>query len=511
MRRCNYYERNLRRNVRIPLLAVTSETVLPLPSSHLPAELSTLNLYSVDCHDPNHALPKVVVNDALQSYDGQFGCIWMMNNNNNSNNNNNNNQITVGTIGCAVQVLATNQVQQTLSSLSSSSSSQPSSLIPSEELLGDESDNDDDVLTAYKILEIYNKGRTGATNEINKEPNKVPTTPPPTLPPPSALCRGTFRFIVKEVVSTIPYPVVIVDELVDTDIETDDTTNNNNDQPELTNDFTNDYDNNSEEEDDFDEEDDDDDDIYAHIPAEQLSSRTLSAMEAHIKLRSETSQKTPLELMILEHAGLSSSSSSTEHHLATLEEETAVFSVFRGELVEMNSPSLRRFAIAFLAGEIAGLDNAQRHALLRETNSFRRLRHVLAALESQNDLRRAQKMAEQLTSSSTSTTASSNSNSNNSSNNSRTANPNTHNDPKQLQVGAPEMPPWARSLRDGLRMEYFWNEEYGWCAGTVVGEPFKIVDEIIITFRFDDPEDEGQLHRLPLTADEKVRWRPLSS
>lgn len=36
------------------------------------------------------------------------------------------------------------------------------------------------------------------------------------------------------------------------------------------------------------------------------------------------------------------------------------------------------------------------------------------------------------------------------------------------------------------------------------GEPMKVVDELIVNVRFDD----GETHRLPITADEKVRWRP---
>lgn len=72
------------------------------------------------------------------------------------------------------------------------------------------------------------------------------------------------------------------------------------------------------------------------------------------------------------------------------------------------------------------------------------------------------------------------------------------------KVGSPELPPWVTGIKDGTRIEYFWNEEEGWCGGVVDGEPMKVLDELIVTVRFDD----GETHRLPITPDEKVRWRP---
>ena len=62
-------------------------------------------------------------------------------------------------------------------------------------------------------------------------------------------------------------------------------------------------------------------------------------------------------------------------------------------------------------------------------------------------------------------------------------------------------------MSEGTRLEYFWNEEFGWCEGVVVGDPVKIVDELIVTVRFED----GETHKLPFRADEKVRWRPPQS
>jgi hypothetical protein len=105
-------------------------------------------------------------------------------------------------------------------------------------------------------------------------------------------------------------------------------------------------------------------------------------------------------------------------------------------------------------------------------------------------------------------------------------------DPQDLQVGQPSLPPWASAIRKGMRLEYFWNEDYNWCGGTVLDEPVWVVDEYLLTIQFED----GEIHRLPFSAgtsptdytawspssihslaltsvvsslaDEKVRWRP---
>ena len=77
-----------------------------------------------------------------------------------------------------------------------------------------------------------------------------------------------------------------------------------------------------------------------------------------------------------------------------------------------------------------------------------------------------------------------------------------------LQVGPPQLPVWANRITKGSELEYFWNEEYEWCRGVVVEDPVWIVDEWILTVHFDD---DDSTHRLPLTADDKARWRPASS
>jgi hypothetical protein len=55
---------------------------------------------------------------------------------------------------------------------------------------------------------------------------------------------------------------------------------------------------------------------------------------------------------------------------------------------------------------------------------------------------------------------------------------------KDLQVGTPTLPPWAKSIKKGTKREYFWNEIEGWCKGYVSEDPLMVVDELIITVLF---------------------------
>ena len=80
---------------------------------------------------------------------------------------------------------------------------------------------------------------------------------------------------------------------------------------------------------------------------------------------------------------------------------------------------------------------------------------------------------------------------------------------QNLNVGTPKLPSWSKKIKKGTILEYFWNEDYGWCRGQVIEDPLRIVpDEIVLTMHF--PDDDST-HRLPFSADEKVRWRPPSS
>ena len=379
-----------------------SNTLTPLPSAHLPVELSSLNIYGIELKSPSHirmmqeaerngSYGHIVTRSAVEG--GESGLI--------------------GAIGCAVDVISC--VFERNSSNSNG-------------------DNDDDSLSSV----------TGVT----------------------ALVRGSFRFVVREVVSTFPYPVLIVDELLD-------------DSPYGNEDHRDDTEKQAGDDivDDEDDDDDDDDDYYGYdsIPCDDLPARCMSAMEALVRMKLDVPDTSPLEDMILESKGLTVSSQAK----SISEEMAAVFDVFRMELVEISDRVRRCFAIGMMAVEIAELDFEQRKDALVTTNGCYRLRTVLQIMESKISMARAKKMAEQLTS--------------------------TNDDEKELQVGKPSMPPWVKSIQAGTRLEYFWSENDGWCSGTVI-ERLDIADEILLSIKFDD---DGSTHRIPFTAEEKVRWRPL--
>ena len=370
-----------------------SNTLTPLPSAHLPLDLSSLNMYGVEFKSPSHIR---MMREAERN--GSYGHVVVRNSEEGDDSG------LIGAIGCAVDVMS----------------------------------------CSFEY-----------SNEYEEQPQSQPQSQQeadPTATGVTALVRGSFRFIVREVVSTFPYPVLIVDELPDDPYAEDVDTGI-----------------------DADHEDDDDDYGYGNIPCNELPARCLSAMEAIVKMKLDVPDSTPLEDMILESKGLAAPSQTK----SMSEELAAVFDVFRMELVEISDRTLRCFAIGMMAVEIAELEYEQRKDALVAMNGCDRLRTVLQKMESQISMARAKKLAEQLTS--------------------------TDEDDQVLQVGKPSMPPWLKSIKTGTRLEYFWNEDIGWCTGTVL-ERLDLGDEILLSIKFDD---DGTTHRIPFTAEEKVRWRPL--
>ena len=132
---------------------------------------------------------------------------------------------------------------------------------------------------------------------------------------------------------------------------------------------------------------------------------------------------------------------------------------------------------------MANLGNDVRREILKTTSGKERLQTVLKHLDDTIGMVRARKMANTITEQVTGESAT---------------------DPKDLQVGQPSLPPWASAIRKGVRIEYYWNEDFEWCAGTVLEDPMWIVNEYILTIEFDD----GEVHKLAFEADEKARWRP---
>jgi hypothetical protein len=235
-------------------------------------------------------------------------------------------------------------------------------------------------------------------------------------------------------------------------------------------------------EDESDDEDTGDINLIASLNSAELVARLLLATKEYVDLQvKEQAERelSPLELAILED---SESLMLAQEH--AVDEIAAVFDVFQSTLVDICPlPTDRFFAIAMMAAELASLDNSVRRTCLTLTNGVDRMRFVLRALQSKIKVLRARNAANQITRS-------------------------TDEQQRDLQVGAPSLPSWARDIRKGMKLEYFWNEEHGWCLAEVVEEPLFVVNEIVITLFF--PED-GTTHRLPFTADDKIRWRPARS
>mmetsp|Transcript_10432 Transcript_10432/g.15671 ORF Transcript_10432/g.15671 Transcript_10432/m.15671 type:complete len:418 (-) Transcript_10432:17-1270(-) len=414
-----------RRGVKLPILDLsvavsdfgsdevmtTSNTLTPLPSGHLPDEISTLNIYGVEFKSPSHIQ---MLQEAVTL--GSYGhVVWRPDA---AKDDDAESSTLVGAIGCAVDIISCSFTAATDASLDE-----------------DEEDDEDD----EDNIDITSNGTPSSSSAA------------------AALMRGSFRFVVKEVVSTFPYPVVIVDELFDED-----------------------YANNLPIMEESDDDDDDDDDYalnYNLIPPRELPSRCMQAMDALVKMQVEDKPPTsPLEDMILESQGIDISAQNDGSDNMEL---AAVFDVFRSELVEFTDVSLRNFAIGMMAVEVGELSYEQRKDALATTDGSARLRMALQAMETKISMERAKKMAQQLTESSS--------------------------DEKELKVGHPAMPPWAKSINVGTRLEYFWNEDYGWCPGTVK-EKLQLGDELLLTIKFDD---DGSEHRISFLAEEKVRWRPL--
>jgi predicted DNA-binding protein YlxM (UPF0122 family) len=266
------------------------------------------------------------------------------------------------------------------------------------------------------------------------------------------LSRGSYRFVVKEITKTFPYPVAIVNELVD-------------DEPE---DTANDgiY--------------DDENVLYHDLDATRLVRRIMVGLKTLIdqKLQERKPELTPLEISILQESGAPVPPVNADAQQA--EEMAAVFDIFQSSLMDIAPiPVDRYYAVAMLAAEMANVDNEVRRELLTMTNGVERMRIVLQEIEEAISMNQARKVADSITDE-------------------------LDEDDKDLKVGEPQLPPWIKGIKDGTRLEYFWSEEDGWCGGVVDGEPIKVLDEVIVTVRFDD----GETHKLPITPDEKVRWRP---
>jgi len=301
--------------------------------------------------------------------------------------------------------------------------------------------------------------------------------------PMTVLAKGSFRFIVREVKQSFPFPIVVVDELLDDepvwDVEPAPVLDD--DAPKEYNDFEDKYDE-GEDDDDDDDDDDEEDDMYAKIPSSDLTSRTLQAMKAIVdqKLNTKYIPISPLEESILKESGMDPNMNMGKMQQDQAEEMAAVFDVFVSSLLDIAPSKIERlYVVGIMAAEFAGLDNNVRRKVLTMVDGVERLRLVLREAEKKIGMVQAKKLTEEIVDKSDEGS-------------------------KDLQVGAPSLPPWAKNIKKGLKIEYFWNEGEGWCKGEVTETPVMVVDELLLTILFED----GETHRLPFRGDEKARWRP---
>ena len=398
----------------LPLLDLTGsdivdKVIVPLPSSHLPDELTTLNLYGMELSRPVH---KMLIEEAIQkgnelgSEGGRpkeraFGYVVRKQTDDS----------LVGAIGCSAEVLV-------------------------------------------------QAARRDATDDSEVGMDA----------PIAVLYRGCYRFVVKEIVRSIPYPVAIVDELVDDDDDDDDDKDQTNDLDVIGED----------------ELADDDDDLedYKNVPVAQLNQRIMQAVKAVIgqqleEVANNDNIVNPLEQSILESANMFVQDQVSQQEQA--EEAAAVFDVFASSLMDIASSRKElSYAISMMAAEIASFDNEMRAKIITTRNSIERLQLVCKQIEDILRMKQARKVASRITDAEDESS-------------------------KDLKVGAPRLPPWASQIKKGTRIEYYWNEEWEWSPGEVVEDPLKIMDELLLQVRFDV---DGEVHTLPLNPDEKLRWRP---
>jgi len=494
----------LRTNVEIPLLDLIDQTILkdydkkddnnnnnndddgddenqkpvfvvPLPSSDLPDQLATPFLYGMQMDTPLH---KMILQEAISMAEATaagggdstttttttttplfalpkpfYGHLVWKDGDSNS---------LVGAIGCTAEILVNaptteimgggvdiggigvgvgNAVEDELAKLEKTFSDS-------------KGDQEDEATTNKEKSNDVNANATPASNTL--------------------LCRGGWRFVVKEVVRSIPFPVVIVDEIQD-DADEDDS-----DMFSTVGSTT------SEDDDHDDDHDHDDHDELRTMATPELIGNTMQNVQSIIGQRLEDAiaetKLGPLEKSILEAAkaeGGGNPINPAAIELAVAEEMTAVWEVFQHSLVDDIEPSQRRFAVAIMAAELADLDNNIRKEILLTRDSEDRLRIVLRELKEIVGMAQARKLAATITDE-------------------------ADESEKDLRVGKPQLPPWAKQIKKGTKIEYFWNEEWGWCSGEVAEDPVTIVDELLLTIRFDD----GEKHQLPLSGEDKLRWRP---
>lgn len=489
-------------NVKIPLLDIMSTPalpneptlVVPLPSQHLPGPLRTCHTYGVQLQRP---LYQMIIDAAVtgegstpMSPDEQLafmatGADSMMMGRSGTDRNvfgqvlaKPNMDSYVGAVGCATQVLMNDFVKEGGAATGEDGAAAGDG---QQIVLGDKDDGDD---------------------KTEKQRTKF------------VLCRGSFRFVVREIIQTIPFPIAIVDELLDDDLSSPSSISSGADDGLLDDvDGIGGFD---------DDVDVDDDDIYHDLAPSQLIGRTMSVTKTWLDQQLEKTSKplTVLEKSILEQSGVDPSL-----ERQSIEEMVATFDVFRIEMMDLFPTTVEQlYAVAFLVAEFINMENAARIELVTMTDASARLKRVLRHVETRVSETTARKLTEQVSSSTSSlikpatsppvSPAGDGSDEGSTgimsqdANNDDDADDATGTDDtsgQQLTVGEPQLPPWTRQIGIGTQLEYFWNEEYEWCLCEVL-EKQQITDyELLVTVKF---ELDGTTHTLPINGDDKIRWRP---
>jgi len=444
-----------RKDVEIPLLDLIDRTiskdknendenafVVPLPSSDFPDQLATPFLYGMQMDTPLHKLilekaismaetvpvsSSAPISSLRKPFYGHL--VWK----------DGDSDSLVGAIGCTAEILVN---------------------APTIQLFGDlpKTPLEEELAKLEKSFSDSNGGEEEKSDSVGM--NDGSSTPISN----TVLCRGGWRFVVKDVIRSIPYPVAIVDEIQD-DADEDDS--------DMFSTVGS-------------KEDDEDEDEMINMPAPELIHNTMRNVQSIIGQQLEEatikSQPGPLEQSILEDSEIRAGGDNIDPaviELAHAEEMSAVWDVFQLSLVDEIEPSQWRFAVAIMAAELANFKNDLRQEILLVRNSEERLRIVLRELKEIVGMAQARKLASSITDK-------------------------TDETDRDLKVGTPQLPPWVRQIKRDTKIDYFWNEEYGWCPGVVTEDPVTIADELLVTIRFDD----GEEHRLPITAEDKLRWRP---
>ena len=449
----------LRRGITLPLLDISdpppttddkeeeqTRVVLPLPSDHLPAPLRDLNVYGMQFTRPVH---KRMLEDAVErAATGKAAALMGLDPSEGGSKplyghlawKPNNNNDSGLSLVGAIGCVAEVLLESDGSAFDA--------------LMGG---GVDDTLLAANL-------ETSAQAQAGED-----------LPKTVVVC-GSFRFIVKEVVQEVPFPIVVVDELIDqapgsapivAPAES----------PAVIE--YNDFDDNFEVNDDNDD-DEEDNEMYSDMEPNDIIRELFQTLQSYVDQKVEEAsnqQVTLLEQSILEDTGLINP---VTVELNRAEQVAATWISFRTSLFDICPlPNDRYYAAAMMAAEVVNLNNSVRRKMLTMIDGVERLRYVLREVKDTAGMARARKVAQDITET-------------------------TDEDDKDLQVGKPELPPWSRQITKGMKVQYYWNEEWEWCDAEVVEDPVMIVDELLVTLRFED----GEIHKLPFDPGEKARWRP---